>query len=403
MKPVAEQLKILIEGVAEILPTNSLKEKLSLSHNQRRPLNVKLGVDPTAPDLHLGLAVSLRKLRQFQQLGHRVIIIIGDLTAQIGDPSGRLKTRPSLTKEKVLSNAKTYINQLSKVLNPKKVKIVFNSQWLEKMTFKEIIKLAASYNVSRMLEREEFKKRFKKGREISIHEFLYPLLQGYDSVATKADIELGGTDQKFNLLVARDIQKAFNQPPQCCFLLPLLEGIDGKEKMSKSLGNYVALNEKPSEMFGKIMSIPDSLITKYFCLCTDLSRKTINQFEKDLKKRKVNPRDLKLKLAFEIVKIYHNKARATEAQEHFKTIFQKKKLPKKMPEYTLSQKKEIFLPQLITKLNLAQSKSEAKRLIQQGGVRINQKKVENIYQKVKPQGKIILQIGPRRFARVKFK
>lgn len=403
MKKVSEQLKILTEGVVEVLPANSLKEKLTLSWKQRRPLRVKLGVDPTAPDLHLGLAVSLRKMRQFQQLGHKVMIIIGDLTAQIGDPTERSKIRPSLPKEKVLSNAKTYINQLSKVLNLKKIKILFNSQWLERITLKEMIKLAASYNVSRMLEREDFKKRYKSGTEIAIHEFLYPLLQGYDSVATKADIEIGGMDQKFNLLVGRDVQKTFGQPAQCCLLLPLLEGIDGKEKMSKSLGNYISLIDEPSNMFGKIMSISDSLIIKYFRLCTDINSKTINEFEKDLKRRRTNPRDLKLKLSFEIVKIYHGKNKALRAAEYFKNVFQKKKLPRKMPEYTLIRKKEIFLPQLMTKLNMVKSKSEAKRLIEQGGVKINQKKVENIYQKIGPKRKIILQIGPRKFAKVKFK
>lgn len=405
MKKVSEQLKILTEGVIEILPANSLKEKLTLSFEQKRPLRVKLGVDPTAPDLHLGLAVSLRKMRQFQQFGHKAMIIIGDLTAQIGDPSERLKTRSSLPKEKILANAKTYINQLSKILSPKKTKILFNSQWLEKITFKEMIKLAASYNVSRMLEREDFKKRYKKGVEIAIHEFLYPLLQGYDSVATKADIEIGGTDQKFNLLVGRDIQKAHDQPPQSCLLLPLLEGIDGKEKMSKSLGNYVSLIDEPSDMFGKIMSIPDSLIIKYFRLCTDINPKTINALERDLKKRKVNPRDLKLKLSFEIVKIYHGKNKALKAKEYFKTVFQKKRLPPKIPEYTLTPKKEIFLPHLMVKLKMAKSKSEAKRLIKQGGVRINQKKVEDINQKIDPkkERKIIIQIGPRKFAKVNFR
>lgn len=403
MKSVSGQLKILTEGVIEILPTNSLKEKLTLSFKRKKPLKVKLGVDPTAPDLHLGLAVSLRKLKQFQQLGHKVMIVIGDLTAQIGDPSGKSKTRPSLSKEQVLSNAKTYINQFSKILNLAKTKILFNSQWLEKMALREIVKLTASYNVSRMLEREDFKKRYKGGTEIAIHEFLYPLLQGYDSVAIKADIEIGGTDQKFNLLVGRDIQKAYNQPPQCCLLLPLLEGIDGKEKMSKSLGNYVSLVDEPSDMFGKIMSIPDSLIIKYFRLCTDINSETIDRFEKKLKKRKINPRDLKLKLSFEIVKTYHGSKKAVEALEYFKTVFQKKELPSKIQEYILIRKKEILLPQLMVMINMVKSKNEAKRLIEQGGVKINQKKVDNIYEKIDPKKKIILQIGPRRFTKIIFK
>ncbi|OGZ17679.1 MAG: tyrosine--tRNA ligase [Candidatus Nealsonbacteria bacterium RBG_13_36_15] len=403
MKKVSEQLKILTEGEAEILPVNSLKEKLIISLKRKRPLRVKLGVDPTAPDLHLGLAVSLRKMRQFQQLGHKVIIIIGDLTALIGDPTGRSKTRPSLSKEKILANAKTYINQLSKILNLKKTKIVFNSQWLEKLTLKETIKLAASYNVSRMLERDDFKKRYRSGTEIAIHEFLYPLLQGYDSVVIKADIEVGGTDQRFNLLVGRDIQKSCGQLPQCCFLVPLLEGIDGKEKMSKSLGNYVSLIDGPADMFGKIMSIPDGLIIKYFRLCSDINAKTINVFEKDLREKRVNPRDLKMKLAFNIVEIYHSKDKSLKAGEHFRDVFQKKQLPSKMPEYTIIQKKEIFLTQLMIKLRMAKSKSEAKRLIRQGGVKINQKKVENIYQKITAKEKIVLQVGPRKFAKIIFR
>jgi len=403
MKSVKEQLKILMRGAVEVLPENSLKKKLISAQKEKKPLRVKLGADPTVPDLHLGHAVCLRKLRQFQELGHKVIIIIGDFTAQIGDPSGRSRTRPTLSKEKVVANAKTYIQQLSKVLDPAKTEVVFNSKWLEKMTLKEIIKLTASYSVARILEREDFKTRYQKGLEIAIHEFLYSLLQGYDSMAIKADIEMGGTDQRFNLLVGRDIQKIFGQPPQCCFLMPLLEGTDGKEKMSKSLGNYVGLAEKPSDMFGKIMSIPDSLILKYFWLCTDVDEKTIRGFEKDLKEKRANPRDLKLKLSFEIVKIYHGEKKAIEAAEYFKTVFQERKIPVKMLEHTLSLKKAIPLIQLMTNLNLVKSKNEARRLILQGGVKVNQKKIEDIYYKVEPLKEIVLQVGPRKFIKLKFK
>lgn len=405
MRSIERQLKILMQGVAEILPANSLREKLAISRKERRPLRVKLGADPTVPDLHLGHAIPLRKLRQFQKLGHKVIIIIGDFTAQIGDPSGRLKTRSHLTKKEVLSNAKTYINQLSKILDSIKTEIVFNGRWLEKLTLREVIKLAAVSSVSRMLEREDFKKRYKKGVEISIHEFLYPLLQGYDSVKIKADVEIGGMDQKFNLLVGRDIQAAFDQSSQCCLLLPLLEGTDGKEKMSKSLGNYIGLTDEPSDMFGKIMSIPDNLIIKYFRLCADFDEKTIREFEKSLEKKELHPKDLKKKLAFEIVRVYHGRKKAAEAAEYFKTVFQKKKLPKRMPEYTLKQTKTVFLTQLMMTFGLVRSKSDGKRLIEQGGVKMNQKKVKNINQKVDPkkQKEIILQVGPRRFAKVKFK
>jgi len=404
MKSVEEQLKILVRGAAEILPANSLREKLIISRKEKRPLRVKLGADPTVPDLHLGHAVVLRKLREFQELGHKVIIIIGDFTAQIGDPSGRLKTRPSLQKKEILSNAKTYTNQLAKVLDPSKIEIVFNSKWLEKLNLNKVIKLAAAYNVSRMLEREDFKKRHKKGIEISIHEFLYPLLQAYDSVRTRADIEMGGMDQKFNLLVGRDIQKAFDQAPQCCFLMPLLEGIDGKEKMSKTLKNYVGLTDEPSDTFGKIMSIPDSLMMKYFRLCTDVDEGKIKSFEKKLKAKNLSQKDLKTKLAFEVVKIYHGQKKALKAQDYFQTVFQKKKLPSQIPEYSLP-KKAILLSQLLVKLNLARSKSEGKRLIFQGGVKVNQQKVKNINQKLdqKGQKEVILQVGPRRFVKVKFK
>lgn len=405
MGTIDRQLKILMTGVAEILPANSLKEKLAISRKERRPLRVKLGADPTAPDLHLGHAISLRKLRQFQKLGHKATIIIGDFTAQIGDPSGRLKTRPHLTKKEVISNAKTYVNQLAKILDPVKTEIVFNSRWLEKLTLREMIKLAAVSSVSRMLEREDFKKRYKKGIEISIHEFLYPLLQGYDSVKIKADVEMGGMDQKFNLLVGRGVQAAFGQSSQCCLLLPLLEGTDGKEKMSKSLGNYVGLTDKPADMFGKIMSLPDNLMIKYFKLCTNFDEKTIREFEKSLEKKELHPKDLKKKLAFEIVKIYHGRKKAAEAAEYFKTVFQKKKLPRRMPEYAIKQKKIILLTQLMIKFGLAKSKSDGKRLIEQGGVKMNQKKVKDINQKIDPkkQKAIILQVGPRRFAKVKFK
>ena len=404
MKPIGEQSKILMRGVAEALPVNSLKEKLLISQKKKRPLRVKLGADPTVPDLHLGHAVCLRKLREFQILGHQAIIIIGDFTAQIGDPSGRLKTRPILTKKEVLWNAKTYTNQLSKILDPKKTEIVFNSKWLERLTLKEVVKLAAAYNVSRMLEREDFKKRYKKGVEIPIHEFLYPLFQGFDSVKIRADIEIGGTDQKFNLLVGRDIQNFFGESPQCCLLLPLLEGIDGKEKMSKSLGNYVGLTDEPSDMFGKIMSLPDNLIIKYFTLCTDFPEKEISRWEKDLKKKKFNPGGLKLKLASEIVKMYHGERDAREAEKYFKTVFQEKKLPPRMPEYIFKHKKKILLPELLVKINLAKSKTEAKRLIQQGGVKINQKKIEDIFQRIDPkkQKEIVFQVGNRKFVKVLF-
>ena len=320
-------MDLIKRGVVEIIPEEELVKKIENSIKTGKPLRVKLGCDPTRPDLHLGHSVVLRKLRHFQELGHIAILIIGDFTAMIGDPSGQNKTRPQLSFEETRVNGQTYFEQAKKILLPERVEIRYNSEWLGKMTFEDVIRLASKYTVARMLERDDFTKRYKSGEPISIHELLYPLAQAMDSVAIEADVELGGTDQKFNLLVGRDIQREFGQEPQVIITTPLLVGTDGVEKMSKSLGNYIALNDPPFEMYGKTMSIPDELIYDYFLLTTDLSPAEIEQIKKQLQDPNVNPRDLKRKLAWELVRMYHGVEAANKAQDEFDKIFVKKEIP----------------------------------------------------------------------------
>ncbi|RUM58451.1 MAG: tyrosine--tRNA ligase [Persephonella sp.] len=394
-----EQLKIMKKGVIEIINEEELLEKLK----EGRPLTVKAGFDPTAPDLHLGHTVLLQKLRTFQQLGHKVYFIIGDFTAMIGDPTGKDKTRPPLSKEQVLENAKTYKEQVFKILDPEKTEIVFNSEWFSKMNTEELIKLTAKYTVARMLEREDFKKRFKENRPIAIHEFIYPLLQAYDSVVLKADVELGGSDQRFNILIGRDIQKEFGiEKPQVAILLPLLVGLDGERKMSKSYGNYVGIKEPPEEMFGKIMSIPDSLMWDYWALLTDLTEEEIEEMKDGVEKNRLHPRDIKMKLAFYIVERFHSKEDAERAKEHFEKVFSRKQLPDNIPEPKLEvNSDEILLPDLILKVGYAPSKSEGRRLIKSGAVKINGEKILDINYKVKLDREFILQVGKRKFAKIK--
>ena len=394
-----EQLKIIKKGVIEIINEEELLEKLK----EGRPLTVKAGFDPTAPDLHLGHTVLLQKLRTFQQLGHKVYFIIGDFTAMIGDPTGKDKTRPPLSKEQVLENAKTYKEQVFKILDPEKTEIVFNSEWFSKMNTEELIKLTAKYTVARMLEREDFKKRFKENRPIAIHEFIYPLLQAYDSVVLKADVELGGSDQRFNILIGRDIQKEFGiEKPQVAILLPLLVGLDGERKMSKSYGNYVGIKEPPEEMFGKIMSIPDSLMWDYWALLTDLTEEEIEEMKDGVEKNRLHPRDIKIKLAFYIVERFHSKEDAERAKEHFEKVFSRKQLPDNIPEPKLEvNSDEILLPDLILKVGYAPSKSEGRRLIKSGAVKINGEKILDINYKIKLDREFILQVGKRKFAKIK--
>lgn len=390
-----KQLQILKKNVVDLVNEEELLDKLK----RKKQLRVKLGVDPSRPDLHLGHAVVLFKLKQFQELGHRVVLIIGDFTAQIGDPSGRDSTRPMLSEEEVKKNAETYAQQVFKILDREKTELRFNSEWLGKMSFADVIKLASKYTVARMLERDDFAKRYKENVPISIAEFLYPLAQAQDSVAIEADVELGGTDQYFNLLVGRHIQQQLGQEPQIVMTMPIIEGTDGKMKMSKSYGNYIAFNDPPNEMFGKLMSIPDWLIVKYMRLLTNVSEEKIEEYERLMKEGKINPRDVKMKLAFEITKFFHGEDEAREAQEHFVKVFSKRELPEEMPTVHLD-RDHVELVELLMKLNVAESKSEAKRLIQQGGVKVDGEKITDIHAQITLDSEKILKVGKRHFFRL---
>ncbi|HBU00322.1 MAG: Tyrosine--tRNA ligase [Thermotoga petrophila] len=389
-----EQVKILKRNVVDLISEEELLDRIK----RKGKLRVKLGVDPSRPDLHLGHAVVLRKLREFQDLGHTVVLIIGDFTARIGDPSGRNETRPMLTKEEVLENAKTYQEQAFKILDPERTELRFNGEWLDRMTFADVIVLASKYTVARMLERDDFAKRFKEGIPIAISEFLYPLAQAYDSVAIQADVELGGTDQLFNLLVGRKIQEEYGQEPQIVMTMPIIEGTDGKLKMSKSYGNYIAFNDPPEEMYGKLMSIPDELIIKYMHLLTNIPEEVIEEYEKKMKEKTINPRDVKMVLAYEITRFFHGEENAKKAQEQFVKVFQKKEIPDEMPVVEISQDKNIV--DLLVEIGAASSKSEAKRLVSQGGVYIDGERIEDIKFTVEPDGERVLRVGKRKFYRI---
>ena len=385
----------LKRGVDEILSEQDLIEKLK----ENRPLRVKLGADPTAPDIHLGHTVVLNKLRQFQQFGHEVIFLIGDFTGMVGDPSGKNTTRPPLSREDVLRNAETYKQQIYKILDPQKTRIVFNSEWLGKLGTEGMIRLASNYTVARMLERDDFKKRFTNNQPIAIHEFIYPLLQGHDSVALEADVELGGTDQKFNLLVGRELQKSAGQKPQVAITLPLLVGLDGEKKMSKSLGNYIGVTEAPGEMFGKIMSISDDLMWDWYNLLSFRPLVEIAQLKEDVANGK-NPRDVKILLAKEIIARFHDDAAADAAEQEFINRFQKGAMPDEMPEFTLEG--EIGLANLLKEVGLVATTSEANRMVQQGGVKIDGEKVEDA-KLVITASTAVYQVGKRKFAKVTVK
>ena len=393
-----KQLEILKKNAVDLVSESELLEKLK----EKRPLRVKLGVDPSRPDLHLGHAVVLRKLKEFQDLGHHVILIIGDFTARIGDPSGRNSTRPMLSEEEVKKNANTYAEQAFKILDREKTEIRFNAEWLEKMNFADVISLAGKYTVARMLERDDFAKRLKEGIPISISEFLYPLAQAYDSVAIQADVELGGTDQLFNLLVGRKIQEEYDQKPQIVLTMPIIEGTDGKLKMSKSYGNYVAFNDEPSEMYGKIMSIPDELITKYMRLLTDIPEKDIENYEKMMQSGKINPRDVKMKLAREIVSFFYDEETAKKAEENFIKVFRRKEIPDEMPELYFKPG-EYNIVDLIDELKILPSRSEIKRTIKQGGVYFNNQRIGNFKDTVIIENEHLLRIGKRKFYKIKAK
>jgi len=388
---IEEQLKVLLRGVSEIVSVEELEQKLK----KKKQLTVKLGVDPTAPDIHLGHTVILRKLRQFQDFGHKVVFIIGDFTAKIGDPSGRDSTRPLLSEEEILANAKTYTQQVFKILDKDKTEVVYNSQWLYPLGIDGLLQLCSKYTVARMLERDDFSLRYKNNQPITILEFIYPLLQGYDSVAIKADVELGGNDQKFNLIVGRELQKDAGLEPQVIITMPLLEGTDGVKKMSKSYKNYIALNDTSKDMFGKIMSIPDNIMLKYFELLTDEDMQKVKEMVE------TNPRDAKMYLAYLIVKQYYGEEIAKKEKEEFERVFSKKELPSDIP--IISVKKGRYnLIDFLVQQKLVNSKSEAKRLISQGGIKINSKKVEdvNTMLDLENQDEIFIQIGKLKFVKL---
>jgi len=399
-----QQLEIIREKAAEIITEEELLGKLERSVRTHTPLNVKLGLDPTAPDLHLGHTVVIQKLRQFQELGHKVIFLIGDFTGMIGDPSGRSETRRPLTAEEVRENAETYRRQIFKILDPEKTVIDFNSRWMSQVNAEGLIEIAAKHTVARMLERDDFKKRFEEGRPISIHEFLYPLIQGYDSVMLNADVELGGTDQKFNLLVGRELQRHYGQEPQVILTTPILEGTDGVQKMSKSLGNYIGIDEPAREMFGKIMSIPDSLTLQYFLLTTSFSSQEVETLESKMNEGTLHPRDLKVQLAKELVKTYHSGEAAETAAAEFERIFREKGLPDEIVELVLDKERtedgRIWLVHLLILTSIVRSRSEARRLIQQGGVDLDGETIRDVGFKVSSDRVHLLKVGKRKFFRV---
>jgi len=402
MSPEA-QLKLIKRNTVEIIQERDLLRRIE----NKGCLKIKFGVDPTTPDIHLGHSVILLKLRCFQDLGHQVILLIGDFTARVGDPSGRIKTRKPLSSYQIMANAKTYQHQSFKILDPAKTKVLFNSEWLSRMNFSRVLKLASHYTVARMLERDDFHKRYRENYPIGLHEFMYPLMQAYDSVALKADIEIGGTDQKFNLLLARQIQKSYGQPPQIIITMPILEGTDGVEKMSKSLGNYIGITESPQEMYGKIMSLPDDLVFRYFRLATLLSDEEIGLKESQLQEGKLHPKIIKKDLAKEIVSFYHDRSSAEAEEERFETVFGKKEIPEEIPFYYLDSQKmkegRIWIVKLLQQTGLVRSSSQARRLIEQGGVRWDGKKVEDINLEICPADKHVLQVGKRKFVRIVIK
>lgn len=404
---VAEQMSVIKRGAVEILLEKELEEKLAKSEQAGVPLKIKAGFDPTAPDLHLGHTVLLHKLRQFQQLGHEVYFLIGDFTGMIGDPTGKSETRKALTREDVLRNAETYKEQVFKILDRDKTRVVFNSQWLSALSATDMIGLAAKYTVARMLERDDFGKRFATQLPISIHEFLYPLIQGYDSVALQADVELGGTDQKFNLLVGRELQREWGQAPQTVITMPLLEGLDGVNKMSKSLGNYIGINEPADEIFGKIMSTSDELMLRYYELLSDMSLGELEKLKIDLREGIIHPMEAKKQLGREIVARYHGSVAATAAEENFVKRFRDNQVPDELPEVCINAVAElneshVQLCKLLAVTALVKSNGEGRRAIQQGGVKVNGERVSNDGLEIPCTGEYVLQVGKRRFVRVKF-
>lgn len=402
---VEKQLSVIQRGTAEIIPEDALRQKVIKSVAIGKPLTVKLGLDPSAPDIHIGHTVVLQKLRQFQELGHHVQLIIGDFTGRIGDPTGKSETRKQLTEEQVKHNAETYKEQITKILDPSKMKVYFNSEWLSPMNFADVVNLAAKVTVARMLERDDFTKRYQGGQPISIHEFFYPLMQGMDSVALESDIEIGGTDQKFNLLMGRTLQKEYGKATQVAITLPIIEGLDGVQKMSKSLGNYIGIDEEPNEIFGKSMSVPDELMLKYYELTTDISNEDLATLKAGLADGSVHPRDAKMNLAQNYVRMFHNEEAGVAAKNHFVTVFQQRALPDDIQEVVLDESVlengQIGLIKLVMTLGFATSTSEARRSIQQGALKINEQKHDDVNASIELADGDIVQVGKRKFAKIK--
>ena len=403
MKSVDDQIALIERGAVDLISRENLQKKLNRSVATGEPLKIKAGFDPTAPDLHLGHTVLLQKLKHFQQLGHQIYFLIGDFTGLIGDPTGKSDTRPRLTREDVEQNAETYKEQVFKILDPEETRVVFNSSWLGELSSYEMIRLASELTVARMLEREDFKQRFENNRPISIHEFLYPLIQGYDSVALDADVELGGTDQLFNLLMGRDIQRSHGQEPQVVLTVPLLEGLDGVNKMSKSLGNYIGITESPDNIFGKVMSVSDELMLRYYELLSDMSVEEIAFLKKEMDSGAVHPKDVKVRLARELTARFHDDEAAVKAERNFEQVFTKHELPEDILEFQMmTEEKEVWLPKLLLEAGLVNSTSDGRRMIKQNAVSVEGNKVSDVDATIQAQGKVLLKVGKRRFCHVVF-
>lgn len=401
-KTIEEQLELIERGAVDFVSREELIKKLKRAEETGKPLVVKAGFDPTAPDLHLGHTVLLQKLKHFQDLGHDVQFLIGDFTGLIGDPTGKSETRKPLTTEDVARNAETYKEQVFKILDPEKTKVVFNSTWLGKLSSYDMIRLASQLTVARMLEREDFRTRFDGGKPISIHEFMYPLIQGYDSVAMEADVELGGTDQLFNVLMGRDLQRGKGQEPQVVITMPLLEGLDGVNKMSKSLGNYIGISEPANDIYGKVLSVSDELMFRYYELLSDLSNAEIEKLKKGIASGELHPKEVKKQLARELTARFHGEDAALAAEKNFEEVFKKGGLPDDIPEKTISAKEPIWLPQLLLDADLVSSTSDGRRMIKQGAVSIDGEKISDMNMNVEPSGELLLKVGKRRFCKVLF-
>lgn len=400
---IDEQISLIERGATDLINREDLAKKLQKAKDTNRPLKIKAGFDPTAPDLHLGHTVLIQKLKHFQDLGHEILFLIGDFTGMIGDPTGKSETRKALTREDVEKNAESYKEQIFKILDPDKTTVVFNSSWLSKLTSYDFVKLASNLTVARMLERDDFKKRFEGQMPISIHEFLYPLIQGYDSVALEADVEIGGTDQRFNLLMGRELQRTYGQEPQVVLTMPLLEGLDGVNKMSKSLGNYIGITDTPDDIYGKVLSISDTLMFRYYELLSDLSIVEISQLKEEMSSGRIHPKEVKERLAVELTARYYNDELAQKAKDNFDRVFQKHGLPDDIPEVSLNLAEEtVWLPKLLVETKLVKGTGDARRMINQNAVSIDGEKITDESLQVSTSGEILIKVGKRRFCKVKF-